>query len=49
MKQAVETTERELLENAFNRYHSTYQVARVLEVNQSTIVRKAAKYGLKFQ
>jgi len=49
LKQAIENTERELLQNAFSRYNSTYQVAKALEVNQSTIVRKAAKYGLKFQ
>ena len=47
LRQAVENTERELLKNAFNRYRSTYQIARVLEVNQSTVVRKAQKYGIK--
>lgn len=47
LRQAVENTERELLENAFTRYRSSYQVARVLEVNQSTVVRKAQKYGIK--
>jgi len=47
LKQAVENTERELLETAFTRYRTSYQVARVLQVNQSTIVRKAQKYGIK--
>ena len=43
---AVEDTERKLLQYAFARYKSTYEVARVLEINQSTVVRKAAKYGI---
>ncbi len=49
LKAALEKTERNLLETAYHQYKSTYQVARALEVNQSTIVRKAAKYGLKFE
>jgi len=49
LRQALEKTERALLETAYQHYNSTYQVAKVLEVNQSTIVRKAAKYGLKFE
>jgi transcriptional regulator with PAS, ATPase and Fis domain len=47
LRQAVENTERELLENAFTRYRSSYQVAEILEVNQSTVIRKAQKYGIK--
>lgn len=47
LRQAVENTERALLEIAFTRYRSSYQVAQVLEVNQSTIVRKAQKYGIR--
>jgi transcriptional regulator with PAS, ATPase and Fis domain len=43
---AVEDTERKILENAFSRCKSTYEVARALNVNQSTVVRKAAKYGI---
>ncbi|MGI5920490.1 MAG: sigma 54-interacting transcriptional regulator [Syntrophomonadaceae bacterium] len=46
MRHAVENAERELLKNAFARYKSTYEVAEVLQVNQSTVVRKAAKYGI---
>lgn len=44
---AVENAEKQVLQNAFALYKSTYEVAEVLEVNQSTVVRKAAKYGLK--
>jgi len=47
LKLAVENTEKKLLQHAFNRYQTTYQVARALKVNQSTVVRKAAKYGIR--
>jgi transcriptional regulator with PAS, ATPase and Fis domain len=43
---AVEDTERKLLQYAFTHYNSTYEVARFLDINQSTVVRKAAKYGI---
>ncbi|KKM10152.1 hypothetical protein SY88_15635 [Clostridiales bacterium PH28_bin88] len=44
LKEAVEEVERQLLEKALQRYDTTYQVAEVLNVNQSTIVRKLNKY-----
>ncbi|MDD3894654.1 MAG: sigma 54-interacting transcriptional regulator [Syntrophomonadaceae bacterium] len=47
LKEALENTERDLLEKAFATYRSSYQIAEVLEVNQSTVVRKAQKYGIK--
>lgn len=47
LRYAVENAEKELLQKAFTLYKSSYEVAEVLKVNQSTIVRKAAKYGLK--
>lgn len=46
LRNAVENTEREILQDAFARYKSTYEVAEVLQINQSTVVRKAAKYGI---
>lgn len=46
LRSAVEDTERRLIQKAFLRYKSTYEVAQVLGVNQSTVVRKAAKYGI---
>lgn len=46
LREAVENTERQLLESAFARYRSSYQVAEALKVNQSTIIRKASKYGI---
>jgi PAS domain S-box-containing protein/TyrR family helix-turn-helix protein len=47
LREAVESTERQLLERAYNNYRTTRQMAGALKVNASTIVRKAAKYGLK--
>ncbi|MBO8168393.1 MAG: sigma 54-interacting transcriptional regulator [Thermoanaerobacteraceae bacterium] len=40
LKQAVLEVEKQLLEQALEQYGSTYKVAQVLDVNQSTIVRK---------
>lgn len=47
LKQALENTERDLLKKAFASYCSSYQIARVLGINQSTVIRKAQKYGIK--
>lgn len=38
--------EKELFEEALRQCSSTYEIARVLGVNQSTVVRKLRKYGL---
>jgi len=38
--------EKQLLEKAFAQYRTTRQIAKKLEVNASTVVRKAAKYGI---
>lgn len=43
---AVEKTEREILSRAKERCSSTREIARLLKVDQSTIVRKLKKYGL---
>jgi len=40
LKEAVIEVEKQLLEQALKEYGSTYKVAQVLDVNQSTIVRK---------
>ncbi len=47
LKEALENTERALLEEAFACYRSSYTIAEVLKINQSTVVRKAQKYGIK--
>ncbi|MEH7303805.1 sigma-54 interaction domain-containing protein [Neobacillus drentensis] len=44
LKQAVEYVEAELLRRAYQEFGSTYRIAEVLGVNQSTIVRKVSKY-----
>ncbi len=46
LREAIESTEKQLLEQAYKNYRTTRQMAGALKVNASTIVRKAAKYGL---
>ena len=38
--------ERQILERAYVKYRSARKIARELQVDVSTIVRKAAKYGI---
>ncbi|WP_054871702.1 sigma 54-interacting transcriptional regulator [Caloranaerobacter sp. TR13] len=44
LKEAVELVEKKLIEKAYRKYKSTYEMAKVLGVNQSTVVRKIQKY-----
>lgn len=46
LKQALEETEKQLLENALKKYRTSRQISRVIGVDQSTVVRKLNKYGL---
>lgn len=46
LRQAVEVVEKQILEQAYSRYKATREVALHLEVDPSTILRKAAKYGI---
>lgn len=46
LKNATEELERQLLNKALAKYHNTYKMADILEVNQSTIVRKMQRYGI---
>lgn len=46
MQEAVEAVERQLLEKAYSQFQTTRQMAAELKVNASTVVRKAAKYGI---
>lgn len=39
--------EREILAEAYERFHSSYQVAQHLGISQSTAMRKAYKYGIR--
>jgi Transcriptional regulator containing PAS, AAA-type ATPase, and DNA-binding domains len=45
-KEAVESLEKQLIEQAYGQFRTTRQMAAQLGVNASTIVRKAAKYGI---
>lgn len=45
-KEAVESLEKQLIELAYGQFRTTRQMAAQLQVNASTIVRKAAKYGI---
>jgi len=46
LKQAVQELEKKIISLAIQQYRNSYQVAKVLQVNQSTVIRKAKKYGL---
>ena len=43
LKEAVALTEKQLLENAREKYVTTREMAKVLQVNQSTVSRKLEK------
>lgn len=46
LKEAVECVEKQIIQKAYKKYRTTRQMARELKVDASTIVRKAAKYGI---
>lgn len=46
LKEAVEELEKQLVTMAYTRLKSTYKVAKVLNINQSTVVRKIQKYNI---
>ncbi len=46
LHEALENTERKILQKAFSIHDSTYAVARALGISQPTVVRKSAKYGI---
>lgn len=45
-REAREAMEKALLTEAMRRYRTTYEIAEVLEIDQSTVVRKINKYKL---
>ena len=47
LKEAVAEVEIQLLQKAFSKYQNTYKIAKVLGVNQSTVVRKMQKYRIQ--
>ncbi|MDI7246375.1 MAG: sigma 54-interacting transcriptional regulator [Bacillota bacterium] len=46
LRQAVEEVERQIIQRALSEKRSTYSIARLLGVNQSTVVRKIKKYAV---
>lgn len=46
LKKAIEQLEKELLQKAQEKYKSTRKIAKAIEVNQSTVVRKLKKYNI---
>ena len=46
LKEAVEVVERQILEQAYAHYKVTREVAKQLQVDPSTVLRKAARYGI---
>lgn len=46
LKEAVEAVEKQILEQAVTRYRLTREIAQELKVDPSTVLRKAAKYGI---
>ena len=46
LKEATEDLEKQLMIMAYSRYKNTYKMAKALEINQSTVVRKIQKYQL---
>lgn len=46
LKQAKKALEREMITKAYQKYKSTYKVAELLEVDQSTIAKKIKEYNI---
>lgn len=48
LKEAVEKAERQLLETAVKKCGTTYEIAKMLDTSQPTIVRRLKKYKIQF-
>lgn len=46
LKEAIEFVEKEIIAHAYTYYRTTREVAKHLGIDSSTVLRKAAKYGL---
>ena len=46
MKSVLKNKEAEMLRSLYHQYKSSYKIAKILDVNQSTIWRKLKKYGI---
>lgn len=47
IKNALKDKEAELLRSLYRQYRSSYKIAELLDMNQSTVWRKLKKYGIK--
>ncbi|WP_318508692.1 TyrR/PhhR family helix-turn-helix DNA-binding protein [Bacillus sp. T3] len=47
IKKAIEETEKQILSYAMAEYKTTRKIAKALDVNQTTIMRKLQKYKLQ--
>ncbi|MGV8979605.1 sigma-54 interaction domain-containing protein [Clostridium sp.] len=47
LKQAVNSLEKNIIESALKKYGSTYKAAKVLGIDQSTVVKKAKTLGIR--
>jgi transcriptional regulator with PAS, ATPase and Fis domain len=46
LKQAKKDLEKQLVKRAYDLYKSTYKVANILNIDQSTVVKIMKKYGM---
>ena len=49
LKEILSEIEKSILENAIRSTKSTREAAKILKIDQSNVVRKAKKYGIKIQ
>ncbi|WP_018133092.1 sigma 54-interacting transcriptional regulator [Effusibacillus pohliae] len=49
LQAAIEQYEHKLVEAAYQRFGSSYEVAKALKISQSTAIRKAYKYGIRIK
>lgn len=47
LKEYLDNIEKEILETMAHTYNSTYKMAETLKINQSSVVRKLQKFGIK--
>lgn len=47
LKKVMKQVERKIITSAFQKYDSSYEVAKALKISQSTAIRKAYKYGVR--
>lgn len=46
LKKAKAEIEKQLLRKAYSQYHSSYEVAKALDIDQSTVIKLKKKHGM---